>query len=332
MDAARRRADDLDGESFFEAFQPIPEANSAAEHDRRDHEMHVLNEIGREERPHGGRSSTDTNVQVTGRLLRERERLRRCGVDEVEGGAAFHVQARPRVMGQDEDRRVEHGVVAHEPVGLSLPPVSLHHVGLCNASAMSPSRSRIPRVVSRYFLMVVLLSSIGVAQAASATAAVINVTVNCTTGHDTRPVENLTADAGDTLSLSGSGCGFGSSFDSSQIFTTYASQYFAPGPYIFVIADDAAAGLYGTESNPYIFVDNNVASSGTTSNYSGQYYTLTVTLRTSLTAVNPPWLQAVGRTTSTGACPDGWSPSYAQWPNGGAGGWVCEFVQPTYGS
>lgn len=36
-----------------------------------------------------------------------------------------------------------------------------------------------------------------------------------------------------------------------------------------------------------------------------------------------PWLQAVGRPTSTTACQEGWHPSWAEWPNGGSGGWTC---------
>lgn len=35
------------------------------------------------------------------------------------------------------------------------------------------------------------------------------------------------------------------------------------------------------------------------------------------------WLVAVARPSADAACPDGWSPSWAQWPNDGAGGWVC---------
>lgn len=34
------------------------------------------------------------------------------------------------------------------------------------------------------------------------------------------------------------------------------------------------------------------------------------------------WYQSIGRTGS--ACPDGWSPSYAEWPNGGKGGPTCD--------
>jgi hypothetical protein len=44
-------------------------------------------------------------------------------------------------------------------------------------------------------------------------------------------------------------------------------------------------------------------------------------------AAPAPWFQAVGRDSSTAACAEGWNPSWAQWPNGGTGGWVCNREQ-----
>ncbi len=35
------------------------------------------------------------------------------------------------------------------------------------------------------------------------------------------------------------------------------------------------------------------------------------------------WHQSLGRATADEACPSGYSPSWAQWPNGHLGGWVC---------
>lgn len=37
----------------------------------------------------------------------------------------------------------------------------------------------------------------------------------------------------------------------------------------------------------------------------------------------PPWYQSIGRNSAESECPSGWSGSWAQWPNGGLGGWVC---------
>ncbi len=35
------------------------------------------------------------------------------------------------------------------------------------------------------------------------------------------------------------------------------------------------------------------------------------------------WHQSIGRASSEAACPPGYTPSWAQWPNGHRGGWVC---------
>lgn len=37
----------------------------------------------------------------------------------------------------------------------------------------------------------------------------------------------------------------------------------------------------------------------------------------------PMWHQSIGRASSEAACPPGYTPSWAQWPNGHHGGWVC---------
>ena len=36
-----------------------------------------------------------------------------------------------------------------------------------------------------------------------------------------------------------------------------------------------------------------------------------------------PWMQSTARASSDDACPDGWSPSWAQWPNDNTGGPTC---------
>jgi len=38
----------------------------------------------------------------------------------------------------------------------------------------------------------------------------------------------------------------------------------------------------------------------------------------------PPWLKAYARASALDTCDEGWTPSYAAWPNDGTGGWVCE--------
>lgn len=41
-------------------------------------------------------------------------------------------------------------------------------------------------------------------------------------------------------------------------------------------------------------------------------------------AQGAPWLKSITRESMESECPEGWSPSWAQWPNGGAGGATCE--------
>lgn len=38
----------------------------------------------------------------------------------------------------------------------------------------------------------------------------------------------------------------------------------------------------------------------------------------------PPWYQAIGRPTEASPCPEGYLPSWAEWPNEGKGGFTCE--------
>lgn len=45
----------------------------------------------------------------------------------------------------------------------------------------------------------------------------------------------------------------------------------------------------------------------------------------------PAWVQAYGRASADAACAEGWSPSWAQWPNGNTGGWTCDRTVPSVG-
>lgn len=49
------------------------------------------------------------------------------------------------------------------------------------------------------------------------------------------------------------------------------------------------------------------------------------------TPVVPDWNQAYARTDSGAVCLPGWHPSWAQWPGGGTGGFVCERAVPAFG-
>ncbi len=57
-----------------------------------------------------------------------------------------------------------------------------------------------------------------------------------------------------------------------------------------------------------------------------------VTLPFEPPAPSPMWQQAIGRASDTATCPDGYTPSWDTWPNGGKGGYVCNRFVPVYGS
>ena len=67
------------------------------------------------------------------------------------------------------------------------------------------------------------------------------------------------------------------------------------------------------------------------SSYAGYLYTVTITGASSADPDLTSWQQATGRSSSTAPCPDGYSGSWAQWPHGGTGGWVCVREVPAYG-
>jgi len=52
---------------------------------------------------------------------------------------------------------------------------------------------------------------------------------------------------------------------------------------------------------------------------------------TAATGVTNLWMQAYGRASQLAACDAGWWGSYAEWPNGGRGGWTCERYLAVYG-
>jgi hypothetical protein len=44
------------------------------------------------------------------------------------------------------------------------------------------------------------------------------------------------------------------------------------------------------------------------------------------------WMQSMARDTATATCPAGYAGSWAAWPNGGKGGYVCDKFVPIYGN
>src|SRR5581483_418559 len=114
----------LDGEALLQALQAVPERLAAAEDDRHDHDVHVVDQAGGEELADGGRAAADADVQAARYLLGRRKRLRRAGVDEVEGGAALHLDRGPEVMGEHEDGGMERRLLAPPAPPLLIGPRS----------------------------------------------------------------------------------------------------------------------------------------------------------------------------------------------------------------
>src|SRR6185312_15437488 len=76
----------LDCEALLQALQSVPEGLAAAEEDRHERDVHVVDQVGGEELADGGRAAADADVEATRGLLGGREGLRRAGVAEVECG------------------------------------------------------------------------------------------------------------------------------------------------------------------------------------------------------------------------------------------------------
>src|SRR5579859_5931156 len=102
----------LDGEALLQALQAIPEGLAAAEEDRHECEVHVVDQVGGEELADGGRAAADAHVQAARGVPGGRKGLLRAGVDEVEGRAALHLDRGPDVMGEHEGGGTERRLLA----------------------------------------------------------------------------------------------------------------------------------------------------------------------------------------------------------------------------
>jgi hypothetical protein len=102
----------LDGEALFQAFKSVPEGLAAADDDRYDRDVHVVDQVGGEELADGSRAAADADVEATRGLPGRRERLRRVAIEEVEGVAALHLDRGPDVMGEHEDGGMERRLLA----------------------------------------------------------------------------------------------------------------------------------------------------------------------------------------------------------------------------
>src|SRR5215204_4617129 len=108
-DPAGRRGR-LDFVVRLERVESVPEAYASAEQDRDHDDVHVVDQPRGNEVPDHGGASADAYVLTVRSRASGLERLRRRSVDEVERRAALHLDRWPRVMGEDEDRRVERRV------------------------------------------------------------------------------------------------------------------------------------------------------------------------------------------------------------------------------
>src|SRR5918994_5895000 len=125
MRESARRGGCLNLVFLLEGLQSVPEAYASAEQDRDHPDGRVVDEAGgKEVADHRGTPAEAYVFAVRG-LAGRFERLRGRSVDEVERRAALHLDRRARVMGEDEDRRVERrggGPRAPPPPGLPRPP------------------------------------------------------------------------------------------------------------------------------------------------------------------------------------------------------------------
>src|SRR5687767_8323725 len=117
------RGGGLDLIVLLETLQSVPEAYASAEQDRDHHDVHVVDEPGGKEVADHGGASAEAYVLAVRSLAGGLERLGGRSVDEVERGAALHLDRRARVMGEDEGRCVERrvGTPRAFPFGVLVP-------------------------------------------------------------------------------------------------------------------------------------------------------------------------------------------------------------------
>src|SRR5258708_6317427 len=137
MGDAAGRADRLKVEALLEFLEPFPKAFPACKNDGHDRDVHVVDQVGREELANCGRSSANPDVQTASRLPGGLQGLGGAGVDEVERCTALHLHPGPWMGGGDEHRGMEGRVVAPPALPLLVGPraalrpklVSSHDLG-----------------------------------------------------------------------------------------------------------------------------------------------------------------------------------------------------------
>lgn len=189
-----------------------------------------------------------------------------------------------------------------------------------------------------------VLSVLLVATTATAEASTTSSSPSCVQSFNQVVSVNVTLAAGDSLEFTRDGtCGttlFGiratgartgavpatlgttSTFDGSVWTPTTTESYGFNPP---VAARYTAPSQSGIQDS--FFLIDAAVGNGT----AGYLYTVTVVSSSGSDLDRTPWHQAIGRHSAFDVCPDTYSGSWAFWPNGGHGGWVCTRTVLAYG-
>jgi hypothetical protein len=84
--------------------------------------VHPVDQVGGEKLSDGAHPAADAHVPAAGEFAGPGQGGDRVGLDEMERGAAVHLEHRARVVGEHDDRGVEHGVVAPPALPLFVLP------------------------------------------------------------------------------------------------------------------------------------------------------------------------------------------------------------------
>lgn len=114
MDDPARTRDALEVKTVGQFLWSFPQSLTAADLDRRDGHGHLIDQICLEELADSGDPTPDPHVPAVGCLEGNGERLVWGRVEEVKRGVALG-ERWSRVMGQDEDWRVERRLVTPPP-------------------------------------------------------------------------------------------------------------------------------------------------------------------------------------------------------------------------
>ena len=182
-----------------------------------------------------------------------------------------------------------------------------------------------PRIAAGMAVTAIMLGGVALAAAPAASAADIQITVDCVTGDATSNSE-LVAHPGDTVTLVGDTC---TRVATNTSFTWLFDAIPAGAPFRWVISAATPVGTYGgpADSDFVLVLQNSGETSCGLYYCGGSFY-----LR--LAVDQPPipdWVQAYGRGSADDACINQWHPSWNQWANDGTGGYVCTRTIPQYG-